>query len=74
MRPALIVSGVLLASALAANVALLHAGKEPLTAVFRTRYGRLFRDYFDLHCDGLLGPLDAFSQAARLIPPRKLCP
>lgn len=74
LRPALAVVAVAVAGMLAANVVLIRHGKAPITHVFRTRPGRLFLDYFDWHCDGLLGPLDAFSHAARLIPPRRLVP
>lgn len=70
LAPARAVGFALIAAALIANGLLLRGGYEPLTSLARTPGGRAFRRYFDLHCDGALGPLDAFSHLGRLVPRR----
>ena len=74
LAPARAVALCLIAAALIANGLLLHSGHQPLTALARTPGGRAFRRYFDLHCDGALGALDAFTHLGRLVPRRSACP
>jgi hypothetical protein len=70
LKPAIIATCVWLTVGAALDAGLVHERRRPITHVLRTPPGVAFLAVLCLHVADLLGPVDPFRVAARLIPKR----